>query len=137
MNRFSTAFIVAASLAGSVFAQPSFARVNVHLNVGIPAPPTVVFDAEPRIVPVPRTHVFYAPDVSDYDMYRVGPYWYINRDGYWYRSHAYRGPFGVVSYNRLPRGLVGVPGEFRHHPLHPRGWKVSKAHGRWKHHRHY
>jgi len=135
MNRISSVFIVAASLIAAVCAQPSFAEVDVHVNIGIPPPPAVVFETEPHVILVPRTHVYYAPEISDYDMYRVGPYWYVNREGYWYRARTYRGPFAVVAYNRLPRALVVVPSGYRHHPFHPHGWR-GHGHGRghWKHH---
>src|SRR5262249_17404169 len=64
------------------------ARVDVHLS--IPAPPIITFHHEPEVVVVPRTHVSYYAD-PDYDMYHYGSSWYVNRNGYWYRSPAYGG----------------------------------------------
>ena len=94
------------------------AHVDVHIGVGIPPPPAVVFEHEPEVVLVPRTHVYYVPSV-DYDFYRYGGYWYINRGGYWYRGGSYRGPFVSIGFERVPHEIVVVPGKYHHHPFHP------------------
>src|SRR5262245_60260793 len=113
MNRRTDFLASAIILFVTTLAQPGWARVHVDVNIGIPPPPGVIFEQEPRVVVVPRTHVYYVPDYSDYDVYRVGRYWYVNRDGYWYRSSGYRGPFTHVEYSRLPRAIVYVPSEYR------------------------
>jgi hypothetical protein len=92
---------------------------DVHVSIGIPAPPAVVFHTEPEVTVVPHSRVYYVPSATDYDMYRYGGYWYVNRGGYWYRSTAYDGPFAYVEYNRLPHQIVVVPSHYRHHPVHP------------------
>jgi hypothetical protein len=120
MNRVPTVFVVAASLIALAFARPGFAEVDVHVNIGVPPPPAVVFDREPQVVLVPSTQVYYLPGAADYDMYRFGPFWYINRDGYWYRARGFRGPFRPVAYVRVPRQIVVLPVEYRHHPPRPR-----------------
>lgn len=126
-------FIVAVSLIAVAFARPACARVDVGINIGVPPPPPpVVFQSPPDVVVIPRTQVFYVPSATDYDMYRYGPYWYINRDGYWYRSRAYGGPFNVVAYDRLPHAIVVVPTGYRHHPPHPHGGPP----GHFKHYPH-
>jgi hypothetical protein len=108
------------------------AAVDVHVNIGTPPPPpTVYFEREPDVVLVPRTHVYYVPKVVDYDVYRVGPHWYVNRDGYWYRANSYRGPFTYVEHRAVPRSVFVVPVEYRHHPGHPHGWAPGHA----KHHK--
>ena len=104
---------------------------DVHISIGIPAPPAVVFHSEPEVVVVPHSRVYYVPSATDYDMYRYGGYWYVNRDGYWYRSTAYNGPFTTVEYRRLPHQIVAVPRHYRHHPDHP-----SHPHGH-DHHDHH
>jgi len=96
------------------------AHVDVHIGVGVPAPPTVIFDREPEVVLVPQTNVYYVPGQPDYDVYRYGGYWYVNRDGYWYRSQSYQGPFTYIVYDRVPRPIVVLPGEYHHHPFRPR-----------------
>jgi hypothetical protein len=103
------------------------AKVDVHIGIGIPPPPAVVFESEPQLVVVPGTQVFYLAN-PDYDLYRYGGYYYVNRDGYWYRSRSYRGPFGYVEYGRVPRQIVVVPGNFHHYPVHPSNWHPGPSH---------
>jgi hypothetical protein len=108
------------------------ADVDVDVHIGIPPPPAIVFDTEPEVVVVPQTQVYYVPRVVEYDMYRYGKYWYVNREGHWYRSHGYRGPFKHVEFRHVPQVIVGVPVEYRHHPRHP------ARHKRYKHkHKHH
>ena len=94
------------------------ADVDVHVNLGIPPPPVVVYEHEPEVVLVPRTRVYYAPS-PEYDMFRYGDDWYVNRDGYWYRSRSYRGPFAFVEYDHVPRAIVLAPPKFHRHPIRP------------------
>jgi hypothetical protein len=110
--------------------------VDVDVHIAIPPPPHIVFEAEPQIVIVPQTHVHYVPAVTDYDMYRYGKYWYVNQDGYWYRSRSFKGPFKFVSHRHLPREVVVVPAEYRHHPTHPRKAHKYKYKHKHKHDRH-
>src|SRR5262249_30525135 len=124
--------IVAVTVLAGVYARPCAARVNVDVNIGIPAPPVVVFPSPPQVVAIPSTQVYYVPQATEYDMYRYGPYWYINRDGYWYRARQYGGPFTVVDYRYVPHQIVVVPAQYRRHPIHPHGGPP----GHWKHHKH-
>jgi hypothetical protein len=138
MNRLLTVFVSAATLIVTTYLRPGLAGVDVDINIGVPPPPAVVFPGPPRVVVIPRTQVYYVPGATDYDMYRFGPYWYVDRDGYWYRSRAYGGPFKFVEYRRVPRAIVVVPAGFRHHPLrplHPHGERRFEHRGRG-HHRH-
>ena len=112
------AWSIAAALAA--FASVAGA-VDFQVNIGVPPPPTVVFEREPEVVLVPRTHVYYVPKVVDYDVYRVGSHWYVNRDGYWYRARSYEGPFAFVEHRYVPQQLFVVPVEYRRHPAHPHG----------------
>ncbi len=110
--------LVLSALFGVSLASNAAAGVDVHINLGVPPPPTVVFESEPNVVLVPRTRVYYVPGL-DYDLYRYGDNWYVNRDGYWYRSSSYRGPFAPVVYERVPRSIVVIPRQYHHHPLRP------------------
>ena len=130
MRRTLRALVIVTGL--TVAASRASSEVDVHVNVGIPAPPAIVFHSEPEVVVVPKTRVYYVPSAPDFDMYRYGSSWYINRDGYWYRSRAYSGPFEVVEYRHVPRQIVVLPQQYRHHPLHPRG-KHGRGHGHGKH----
>lgn len=114
------------ALLGSLTLQSSSVRAaDVNIHVSIPPPPHVIFETQPEVVIVPQTRVEYVPVVTDYDMYRYGKYWYVNRDGYWYRSHSYKGPFRYVEYRSLPHPVVVVPAEYRHHPVHPKQHKTK------------
>src|SRR3989442_8393358 len=97
------AVIVAASFITVAYARPGFAHVDVDINIGVPPPPAVVFPGPPEGVVVPRTHVYYVPAAPHYDMYRGGPYLYINHDRYLYRSRRYRRPLAGGADDPLPR----------------------------------
>jgi len=97
-------------------------RVSADLNVhfGNRPAPVVVFEREPDVVLVPSSRVYYVGGL-DYDLFRYGQYWYINDGGYWYRARNYRGPFGQIRYDTVPRQIVVVPERYHHHPMHPLG----------------
>jgi len=97
-------------------------RVSADLNVhfGNRPAPVVVFEREPDVVLVPSSRVYYVGGL-DYDLFRYGQYWYINDGGYWYRARNYRGPFGQIRYDTVPRQIVVVPERYHQHPMHPLG----------------
>ena len=94
------------------------ADINVHL--GSRPAPVVVFEREPDVVLVPSSRVYYVGGL-DYDLFRYGQYWYINDGGYWYRARNYRGPFGQIRFETVPRQIVVVPERYHRHPMHPHG----------------
>jgi hypothetical protein len=122
MHRAIPLLLSAAVLTFALSARPSSASVSADVNVHVgPRPaPVVVFDREPDVVLVPRTHVYAVPGL-DYDLYRFGAYWYMNSGGYWYRARSYRGPFNSIEYRYVPRSVVIVPAQYRRHPAHPHG----------------
>jgi hypothetical protein len=134
-----TTMALALALSG-LSATQAQARVDVHVGIGIPAPPVVQFEAEPPVEIIPQTQVYYAPE-PDYDLYRYGGWWYVNREGYWYRSHSYNGPFGPVVYESVPQAIIAVPGSFHHHPVHPANWHQESGpvhhRGHPEHHEHH
>src|SRR6266446_8205226 len=75
------------------------------------APPPIVVEAEPRVVLIPGTGVYYAPDVTT-NMYVVGGVWYYLYDGRWFRGRSYRGPWAFVNERHVPSGLRRIPPEF-------------------------
>lgn len=125
---------VAVAVSGT---QATSAGASVMLNVGVhtgdpPPPPAYVFDDEPEVILVPSTRVYYVPE-TDFDLYRYGRYWYINRDGWWYRSAGYRGPFGYIGYDRVPASVVNIPPKYRRHPLGPAvGRTTGQAFQQWR-----
>lgn len=128
------ALVVAGAVSGT---QATTARASVILNVGVhagdpPPPPAYVFDDEPEVILVPSTRVYYVPE-TDFDLYRYGRYWYINRAGWWYRSAGYRGPFGYIGYDRVPASVINIPPKYRRHPLGPEsGRTVGRAFQQWR-----
>lgn len=107
-------WVIAATTAGT-------AEAGVMLNVGVhvgdpPPPPAYVFDDEPEVILVPSTRVYYVPE-QEFDLYRYGRYWYINRGGWWYRAAGYRGPFAYIDYDRVPSSVLRVPPKYHRHPL--------------------
>lgn len=112
----------------------SVSAVDVDIHIAVPPPPHIVFETEPEVVIVPQTHVAYVPVVTQYDMYRYDKYWYVNQEGYWYRSRSYRGPFKHVQHRHLPHDFVVLPTEYRHHPIKPKGPKHhTKSKNKHKH----
>ncbi len=105
-------------LAGSAAAET---QVYYGFHVGIsnaPPPPRIVYREAPEVVLVPGSQVYVVEDDQfDCDVFRVGPYWYAQDDGYWYRARSYRGPFTAIDVRRVPRAVFSVPARnWRHHP---------------------
>ena len=84
------------------------ARAHVNVNIGAPPAPAIVVPAPPRLVIVPSTPVFYAPEVG-YNYFVYENQHYIFRDGRWFAARTYRGPWRLVAVNRIPRPLAAVP----------------------------
>ncbi len=135
------AFVLAACLIAASYVRSVLADVDIGISIGVPPPPVIVFQSPPDVVVIPRTRVYYVPTVAEYDMYQLGVYWYINQNGYWYRARGYRGPFEVIAHRHVPREIIVVPAEYRHHPRHPHGgppghmkrFKHGKGHGKHRH----
>jgi hypothetical protein len=62
-----------------------FAEVNVNVGISVPPPPRLVIPAPPPMFVIPRTYVYFAPDV-DADVFFYQGYWYRPHQGHWYRS---------------------------------------------------
>ncbi|MBI5014394.1 MAG: hypothetical protein HZB55_02740 [Deltaproteobacteria bacterium] len=101
-----------ACLVWAVFAAPSaWGRVSVNVNIGIPFPPLVV-PAEPSLVLIPGTPVYFAPEV-DVDLFFTSGYWWTRRDGRWLRARGYEGPWLGVGPRYVPRPVLCVPRTYR------------------------
>lgn len=111
------------SVCASISAAASFAlaetksNFNLNVNVGVPvvaAPasppppppgaPRVMLEAAPRFIMSPALG-FYVSVGVPYDIVFIDSYYYLNRDGRWYRSGRYNGPWAEVHRKRLPPGL--------------------------------
>ncbi len=96
------------------------AEVNVNINVG---PPPVIFAEPPRVVVVPQTPVFYAPDTT-YNVFLFDGRYYSFYNGAWFIAVSHRGPWTFVPVERVPRPVVAVP--VRYYKTPPRH---AKHHG--------
>ena len=84
------------------------AAVNVNINVGPPPPPPVVLAEPPRLLVVPGSRVYYAPEV-DYNVFVFKHHYYSFHDGAWFYAPSYRGPWSFVKVERVPRPVRAVP----------------------------
>jgi hypothetical protein len=56
--------------------------------------------------------VYFVPGVN-YDVFFYNGYWWSPRGARWYRAKQYKGPWGVVQINHVPRNLFKVPKNYR------------------------
>ena len=116
----------AAILAGVLFTvAPARADIDVQINIGnAPPAPHFVFRARPheQFLPGQRIYVVDDPSVGDYDCFRYGGYYWVFREGYWYRSASWRRRFVVVHPRYVPAVFYRVPPtRWKHHPSGPPG----------------
>ena len=124
----------AAILAGVLFTGVSArADIDVRINIGdAPPAPHFVFRARPRehYYSDTRVYVVEDPGFGDNDCFRYGGYYWVFREGYWYRSPSWRGRFMVVHPRYVPSVFYRMPpSRWKHHPSGPAG-HVSRAPGR-------
>ncbi|MBM3217155.1 MAG: hypothetical protein FJZ38_00465 [Candidatus Rokubacteria bacterium] len=91
--------------ATALAALPAAAEVNVNVSIG---PPPVIFSAPPRVVVVPKTPVYYAPDTS-YNVFFYDGRYYSFHNGAWFLAASHGGPWAFVPVERVPRPVVLVP----------------------------
>jgi hypothetical protein len=116
----------AAILAGFLFTSvPARADIDVRIDISnAPPAPHFVFRARPheQFIPDRRVYVVDDPRVGDYDCFRYGGYYWVFRDGYWYRSTSWRRRFVVVHPRYVPTVFYQVPPtHWKHHPSGPPG----------------
>src|SRR4029453_6991821 len=94
------------------------AAAGVDVHIAIPAPPSFVIEAPPRLVVVPDTpSVYYAPDLP-YNYFRYGGQYYTYHDDAWFLPPSYGGPWAYVELGRVPRPIRVVP--TRYYRVRPR-----------------
>ena len=130
-------------VAGIVVLVASLARagtdVHVGINIGTPPPPPVVIQAPPQLVVVPRTSVYYAPEVP-YDVFAYGGHYYSFQADTWYWAATYSGPWFSIGLERVPRRVLAVP--VAYYKVPPGHWKGRgrppwAGHGKHKKHKHH
>jgi hypothetical protein len=101
-------------LALTGYSDRSFAEVNIDIGINIPGPPPpVVIHRPPRVVVIPKTYVYYPPDV-ELDIFFYHGHWYRPHHGHWYWARAYNGPWVYVAAHDVPGVLFGLPSDYRH-----------------------
>lgn len=95
-----------------------------------PAPPQMYFRRTPRWGRVPGTQVMIVRDRNrpDYDMFRLGSKFYLEVDGYWYRSNRWNGPYAAIDQRSIPNEFSNVPRQYWR--SYPANWAVNARYPR-------
>lgn len=120
--------------AAVALAASASAETRIQVNIGnAPPPPMVVFQEPPPQVWMPEARVYVVGGAGfPYDCFRVGPYFYLYDDGWWYRSRRYDGPYVVIEQRRVPASVWRVPAaRWRHHPHGMPPGQAKKYASRW------
>jgi hypothetical protein len=97
---------------------PLSALAQVHVSVSVPPPPTITFVAPPPMVVVqPGVQVV---EDNDDEIFFVDNFYYVRRDGHWFRTRDHKGGWVVVDGPGVPPMLVKSP------PGHYRRYKGKK-----------
>jgi hypothetical protein len=112
--------LLALLLTGTVFVPlAAQAGVNVDVNIGLPAPPPIVVASPPRVVVVPGSPVYYAPD-ANVNLFVYGGRYYTFHQGAWFVGPKHSGPWTFVAVERVPAPVVAVPVKY---------YRVAPGHG--------
>ena len=112
----------AAALFSCPFAAHAYTNVSVHVDIGnAPPAPYYHYYAAPRQVYLENSvYLVEAPVFGDADCFRYGGFYWVFRDGYWYRATSLRSRFVVVSPRYVPTVIYNVPAQhWKHHPYGP------------------
>lgn len=90
-----------------------------HIRIGVPMPPHIEFSAPPRLVVVPETYVYVAPDIEEEIFFSDG-WWYRPWEGRWYRSRHHNS--GWQHYRSTPSFYSHVP----------HNWRNDYREGHWR-----
>lgn len=96
------AMVIAASLAAPARAH---SQVSVQVNIGQP-PPVLV--AQPVLVPVQASPVYYAPKYGGDVFFYDGRYYTVHNDEWFYATRV-NTPWISVAVGRVPRAVLAVP----------------------------
>ncbi len=109
--------LMLAAIAASMFLPaPAPAQVGVQIHVNVPVnPPLVVVQPGIQVVEDWDEEVFY-----------TGGFYWVHRDGYWYRATSPRARWVYVEPRRVPPGLMRMPpGQYKHY--RGKGWKEHRG----------
>jgi hypothetical protein len=87
----------------------SFAQVQVRIDVALP---TIVFEAPPPLVVIqPGVQVV---EDSDDEVFFVDSWYWVRRDGRWFRTQTHRGGWVLVEDRSVPVTIIRMPpGQYR------------------------
>jgi hypothetical protein len=109
--------ICALSLAASTaLAIPAWSGKAPPRRPDAPAPPAYHFDRPPQLSMVAGSQIYVVDDrrVQE-DEFRYGVFWYVYRDGWWYQSRHWNGPYAAIAARDVPRAILTVPpGRWKH-----------------------
>ena len=134
MQRALKIFFLAALLLSAAAADSVLAGTHVDVNIGIGVPPPLprfVLPGPPELVVIPRSYAYFVPDV-DVDIVFFGGYWWRPYQGFWYRSHHYNGPWKNIHRDRVPRGLMDLPPDYRRVPPGHQRLHHNKVKSHWR-----
>ncbi len=86
-----------------ILAQAADVGFSLNLNVGNASGQMIL--NEPPVFIAPPSLGFYVAVGIPYDMFFINMNYYMYRNSTWYMAAGYNGPWAVVQYKRLPRGL--------------------------------
>ncbi|NTU57787.1 MAG: hypothetical protein HGB00_02545 [Chlorobiaceae bacterium] len=95
-------FLLALGIAGGFICYPRHeAGAGIPLAMGIRGGPDFYLEVRPDFIYL-DDYGFAVSYGGPYDVIYYGDYYFIFRDGYWYRSQDYRGPWGRIRHSELP-----------------------------------
>ncbi len=111
----------------TVVSVPTMAQVSINVNV--PLPPPIVFNAPPNVVALPDTPDVYACPEINVDLFFYNGWWWRLWDGRWYRSHNYDRGWGY--FNHAPRFYSSVDpgwrGYYQNHSWRGNQWAYERV----------
>jgi hypothetical protein len=119
-SRIRTGILFAGALCCCLFS-PAPAQINI--DVGVPSAGIGLHIQQyPRLVPVPRYPVYYAPRLDSNLFFYDGQYWVFAQDN-WYASNWYDGPWVLVPPETVPDFILRIPLRYyRRPPPYFSGW---------------
>jgi len=111
----STIFILALMLMGLGQMDKAIAEVNIKVGINVPPPPPLVIPSPPPMYVIPRTYVYFAPNI-EVDVFFYHGYWYRPHQGHWYQSKNYNGHWVYIAPPKVPTVLLDLPPNFRRVP---------------------
>jgi hypothetical protein len=91
--------------AGTLFPAPARTQVSVNVNIGQP-PPVIV--AQPVLVPVQTSPVYYAPSYGQ-DLFFYDGRYYTVREDQWFYAARLSTPWVAIAIGKVPQQILAVP----------------------------